>query len=273
MRSRWSDDEAASFVARYAERWGEDLALRTYASRLLGADDRLVLHGGGNTSVKGTFVNRLGEQVPAIYVKASGHDLATIEPEGHPGLDLGYLRKLRALSQLDDEAMTNELRTHLFDARSATPSLETLVHAFLPAKFVDHTHADAILALTNQRGGEAVVREAVGDEVIVLGYVRPGFQLAKAVAAACEANPGRRAMVWMRHGVLTWGATARESYEAMIDVVTRAEAHLARKARARAAGPSTSVETAQARVRDVAPVLRGCLAEPTGDADRPHRRV
>jgi rhamnose utilization protein RhaD (predicted bifunctional aldolase and dehydrogenase) len=229
MRSRWSDDEAATFVARYGERWGEELALRTYTSRLLGADDRLVLHGGGNTSVKGTFVNRLGEQIPALYVKASGHDLATIEPEGLPGLDLGYLRKLRALPRLDDEAMANELRTHLFDARSATPSVETLVHAFLPPRYVDHTHADAVLALTNQTDGERVVREALGDQVVVLGYVRPGFQLARAVADAYEAHPNAGGMVWMRHGLATWGPSARASYEAMIDLVTRAEEYLARK--------------------------------------------
>jgi rhamnose utilization protein RhaD (predicted bifunctional aldolase and dehydrogenase)/NAD(P)-dependent dehydrogenase (short-subunit alcohol dehydrogenase family) len=274
MRSRWSDDEAASFVARYGARWGEALALRTYTSRLLGGDDRLVLHGGGNTSVKGTFANRLGEQVPALYVKASGHDLATIEPEGLPGLDLGYLRKLRALPRLDDEAMANELRTHLFDARSATPSVETLVHAFLPASYVDHTHADAVLALTNQSDGERVVREALGDQVVVLGYVRPGFQLARAVADAYEAQPDARGMVWMRHGLVTWAASARASYDAMIDLVTRAEEYLGRKSTRRSivAIPG-GLETALARVRAVAPVLRGALAEPTGDPDRPHRRV
>ena len=271
MRSRWSEEDAAAFVARYASRWGEDLALRTYTSRLLGGDDRLVLHGGGNTSVKGTFTNRLGETIPALYVKASGHDLATLEPDGLPGVDLGYLRKLRALPALDDEAMTNELRTHLFDARSATPSLETLVHAFLPEKFVDHTHADAILALTNQAGGERLVRDALGDEVTVLGYVRPGFQLARAVADAYEAEPGRRGMVWMRHGLMTWGPTAHAAYEAMIELVNRAETYLARRTAARVA--SMSVETARARLRHVAPVLRGALAEPTGDPDRPHRRV
>jgi len=274
MHSRWSEDEAASFVARYGARWGEDLALRTYTSRLLGADDHLVLHGGGNTSVKGTFVNRLGEQIPALYVKASGHDLATIEPEGLPGLDLGYLRKLRALPRLDDEAMANELRTHLFDARSATPSVETLVHAFLPAQYVDHTHADAVLALTNQTDGERVVREALGDEVVVLGYVRPGFQLARAVADAYEAHPNAPGMVWMRHGLVTWGPSARASYEAMIDLVTRAEEYLARKSSGQ---PTVAVpgrlETALARVRAVAPVLRGALAAPTGDPDRRHRRV
>src|SRR3989442_2026011 len=274
MRSRWSDEEAAAVVARYGARWGEELALRTYTSRLLGAEDRLVLHGGGNTSMKGTFTNRLGEAIPAMYVKASGHDLATLEPEGLPGLDLGYLRKLRALEALDDEAMANELRTHLFDARSATPSLETLVHAFLPEKFVDHTHADSILALSNQAGGERVAREALGDDIVVLGYVRPGFQLARAVADAYEANPGCRAMVWMRHGLMTWGPTARASYEAMIEIVTRAETYLARKGGGGVMAPSPrSVETALARVRQVAPVLRGCLAQPSGDADRPHRRA
>src|SRR5439155_97705 len=193
---------------------------------------------------------------------------------GLPGLDLGYLRKLRALETLDDEAMANELRTHLFDARSATPSLETLVHAFLPAKFVDHTHADAILALSNQVDGERVVREALGDDVVVLGYVRPGFQLARAAADACEASAGRRGMVWMRHGLVTWGPTARASYEAMIEIVTRAETCLARKAAGRVTAPArTSLDTALARVRQVAPVLRGCLAEPTGEPDRPHRRA
>jgi rhamnose utilization protein RhaD (predicted bifunctional aldolase and dehydrogenase)/NAD(P)-dependent dehydrogenase (short-subunit alcohol dehydrogenase family) len=274
MRSRWSDEGAASFVARYGARWGEDLALRTYTSRLLGADDRLVLHGGGNTSVKGTFVNRLGEQVPVLFVKASGHDLATIEPEGLPGLDLGYLKKLRALARLDDEAMANELRTHLFDARSATPSVETLVHAFLPARYVDHTHADAILALTNQTDGERVVRAALGDEVVVLSYVRPGFQLARAVVDAYEAHANARGMVWMRHGLVTWGPNARASYEAMIDLVTRAEEYLARHGAGRATvAIPEELETALSRVRTVAPVLRGALAEPTGDPDRRHRRV
>src|SRR3989442_4689591 len=189
MRSRWSEEDAAAFVARYASRWGEDLALRTYTSRLLGGDDRLVLHGGGNTSVKGTFTNRLGETIPALYVKASGHDLATLEPDGLPGVDLGYLRKLRALPALDDEAMTNELRTHLFDARSATPSLETLVHAFLPEKFVDHTHADAILALTNQAGGERLVRDPPGPGGPRAGYAPPALPPPRAPAAPDPPRP------------------------------------------------------------------------------------
>jgi rhamnulose-1-phosphate aldolase/alcohol dehydrogenase len=274
MQNRWRESEAARFIANYADHWGADLALRTYASRLLGAEEALVLHGGGNTSVKGTYTNILGEQIPAVYVKASGHDMAAIEPAGHPGLDLAHLRKLRALPELSDELMLQEFRAHLLDPRAPNPSLETLVHAFLPAKHIDHTHADAILALTNQVHGDELVKQALGDQVIVLEYVRPGFQLAKAAAAAFEANPGRKGMVWMRHGLVTWGETARESYDAMIELVTRAEEFLAKRAaRPLVVRVSTPLATAQERLPRVAPILRGLLAQPSGNADQPHLRV
>ena len=173
----------------------------------------------------------LGETLPALFVKASGQDLAAIEPDGLPALDLAYLLRLRAVAKLSDAAMLNELRTHLFDHRAATPSIETLVHAWIPARFVDHTHADAILALTNQVDGEARVREALGDGVIVLPYVKAGFALAQAAAAAFERQPDARAMVLGKHGVITWGATARESYERMIEVVGDAERYVAARAK------------------------------------------
>jgi rhamnulose-1-phosphate aldolase/alcohol dehydrogenase len=274
MQNRWRDDEAAEFIKKYGVQWGEDMALRTYSSRLLGAEADLVLHGGGNTSVKGTHTNIFGERVPAIYVKASGFDLAAIEPEGHSGLDLTSLRKLRALDDFSDEEMMDEFRTRLFNPHAATPSLETLVHAFLPAKFVDHTHADAILALTNQPEGEKLIREALGDEVTVLPYIRPGFKLAKAVAEAFEAKPQARGMVWMKHGIVTWGETAQESYSAMIELVSRAEDFLAKRAtKPLQVAVQTPVETAQDRVAQVAPILRGLLAQPSGDPDRPFRRA
>jgi len=263
--SRWSDKNAQRFLDTYAGRVGEDLARRIYTSRLLGQEPALVLHGGGNTSVKGTVTNALGEAVAAIFVKASGWDMATIEPDGHPAVDLGYLRRLRAVADLTDEAMINELRTHLFDHRAPTPSLETLVHAFLPHTFVDHAHADAILALTNQAGGMGHVQAALGDDVIVLDYVTPGFRLARAAADAIEAQPAARAMVWMLHGIVTWGETARESYETMIELVTRAEEY----AKSRATRPLqvsilTPVPEATRRVAVVAPILRGLLARRGG---------
>ncbi|MFQ5929945.1 MAG: bifunctional aldolase/short-chain dehydrogenase [Acidobacteriota bacterium] len=274
MKSRWSDEKVTEFLSQYAPHWGEDLALRTYSARLLGAEKSLVLHGGGNTSVKSTHVNILGDGLPALFIKASGYDLAVIEPEGHPGLDLKYLQRLRVLPELSDQDMVREIRTHLFDFRSPTPSIETLVHAFIPKKFIDHTHADAILALTNQPEGEKIVKEALGDDVIVLDYVRPGFRLAKAAAEAIEADPGKQGMVWMRHGLVTWGDTARESYETTIEMVSKAESYLAQKLSSRVkATVSTPLEAAKDRWIQVAPVLRGFLAEPTQEDDRPYRRV
>jgi len=273
MQSRWSDDEAQRFVDEHQARWGEDLALRTYTSRLLGAEPALVLHGGGNTSVKGTVANALGEDVPAVFVKASGRDMASIEPDGHPAVDLGYLLKLRALDDLTDEAMTNELRTHLFDHRSPTPSLETLVHAFIPKKYIDHTHADAILALTNQVGAASLLREALGEDAILLDYIAPGLQLAKAAAEAFEAHPDARGMVWMRHGIVTWGDTAREAYETMIELVSRAEAFLQEKAsRTLRVDTPTPIDVATGRVAQVAPIVRGLLAR-RDDDDAPRRPV
>jgi rhamnose utilization protein RhaD (predicted bifunctional aldolase and dehydrogenase)/NAD(P)-dependent dehydrogenase (short-subunit alcohol dehydrogenase family) len=199
--------------------------------------------------------------------------MATIEPAGHVGLDLEYLKRLRTLSALADEAMVRELRTHLFDPDAPTPSVEALAHVFLPPKYIDHTHADAILALTNQPDGIQRVKDALGDDVIVLEYVKSGFALAKAAAEAFDAHPESRAMVWRHHGLTTWGETARESYEATIELVTRAEEHLARNARRPIVSTPTPLDVAEPRLVRVAPILRGLLASPSGDPDRPHRRM
>ena len=191
MQSRWSDSDARSFVERWADA-GEDLALRVYTSRLIGAEPDLVMHGGGNTSVKIVLRDVLGEPVEAICVKGSGWDLDSIEPRGLPAMHLAGLRRLRGLRGLSDEEMVNQQRTHLFDSTSPNPSVETLLHAFLPHRFIDHTHADAILALTNQPDGERLVREVLGDDVILVPYVMPGFALAKLAGdlfdAVCERN-------------------------------------------------------------------------------------
>ncbi|MGE5361618.1 MAG: bifunctional aldolase/short-chain dehydrogenase, partial [Bacteroidales bacterium] len=271
MESRWSEEQAQAFVA--AEREREWLALRTYASRLLGAEPSLVLHGGGNTSVKGVVRTVFDEPVPAVYVKASGHDLATIGPNGHPPLDLAYLRRLRVLDDLSDEAMRNELRTHLFRYDDPTPSIEALVHAFLPPRFIDHTHADAILALTNRPDGADRVREALGDDVIVLPYVKPGFRLAKAAAEAFDRAPHATAMVWMRHGILTWGDTARGSYETMIAMVRRAEEWLRKSARHTVDVPAGVASTLDDRLAVVAPIVRGVLARAAAERSQSSERV
>lgn len=273
MKNRWSDQEAAVHLQQYAPRWGEALALRTYSSRLLGADKGLVLQGGGNTSVKGVVNTILGHQVEAIFVKASGWDLETIEPEGHPALDLAYLRQFRSLLAMDDAVMVNELRTHLFDAEAATPSIEALLHVFLPHTFIDHSHADAILTLTNQQDGVRLLREALGDDVLILPYVHPGFALAKAVAELYATAPNCRAMVLMQHGLITWGSTAKDSYAATIELVTLAEAFIARRSRGWKRPVSrTTVAAAHKRYQEIAPVLRGQLAIATDDSDHPWQR-
>lgn len=274
MENRWSEADAAKFVEGHAAKWGEDLALRTYSARLLGEDPSLVLHGGGNTSVKSGFKNIFGERVAGIFVKASGVDLGTIGFDGHPGLDLERLRKLRALERLSDPEMDREIRACMFDPNAATPSIETLVHAFLPYKFIDHTHADAVLALTNQKGGERLIRDALGSRVAVLRYVTPGFDLAKAATVLLESEPQAVGMVWMKHGMVTWGETARESYDAMIELVSRADSYLASHAKRPQGAPvSVTAGRAEARWLSVAPILRGALAAPSGDPDRPHQRV
>src|SRR4030066_30805 len=273
MKNKWRQEKASEFIARHEKRWGRDLALRTYTSRLIGEEKELVLHGGGNTSVKTTYTNVLGQPLPALFVKASGYDLANIEPDGHVGLDLEYLRRLRMLPALPDDTMVKELHTHLLEAGGKRPSIESLMHAFLSAKYIDHTHADAILALTNQRHGHAVTRDALGGRAIVLDYAKPGFSLAKAAAAAYDRSPDRMGMVLMNHGLLTWADEASSSYEKTIELVTRAEKYLARKTKkSLKSRRATSATTARERYRKIAPILRGLLAVPTEDADRPYRR-
>jgi rhamnose utilization protein RhaD (predicted bifunctional aldolase and dehydrogenase)/NAD(P)-dependent dehydrogenase (short-subunit alcohol dehydrogenase family) len=270
MENRWSDAKAAEFIGKYGAQWGEDLAFCTYNASLIGAEDELVLHGGGNSSVKTEYSDLFGEKRRAIYVKASGYNMASIEPGGFSGLDLDYLRKLRSLPELSDQEMANQFRIHLLDSSAANPSIETLVHAFILNKFVDHTHPDAILALTNQVEGERLVREALGNNVTVLEYFPPGFKLAKEVADRFEKTPAVDAIILMRHGLVTWGETARESYEKTVELVGKADKYLARSARKPlVAGISTPLESAEQRLTLVAPIIRGLLAQATGDPDRP----
>ena len=230
MRSRWSNADARAAVARYgALGVSEDLALRTYSARLLGADRALVLHGGGNTSVKTLAKDVFGEAVEVLCVKGSGWDLASIEPAGHPAVRLAPLVRLRGLPRLSDEEMVNAQRQNLIDTTAPNPSVETLLHAFIGAKFIDHTHAEAVLALANQPDGARIVAEAYGERVGVVPYVMPGFDLAKLAAQIYDARPGVEGLVLLNHGVFSFGADARESYERMIALVSTAEAFIERR--------------------------------------------
>src|SRR5438045_5283612 len=171
--------------------------------------------------------------------------------------------------------MVKQLRTHLFDASAPNPSVETLLHAFLPHTFIDHTHADAILALTDQPDGARLIREALGDRMVVVPYVMPGFRLAKLAAEMFEGKPDADGMVLLKHGLFSFAADARTSYERTIELVDRAESFLRSRVRARSTSPARSADTgpASARTTQIRPVLRGLLASPSGNPDQPHRRV
>jgi len=268
MQSRYDADAAARLVESLSPLTPEPLALRTYTARLIGSEASLVLHGGGNTSVKTTATTLFGEAIDVLHVKGSGWDLATIEPPGHPAVRLGPLRKLRALSSMTDEAMVNELRTNLLDASAPNPSVETLLHALLPARFIDHTHADAILALCDQPEGRRLCTTIFGRGLVWVPYVMPGFALAKRCIEAFEevaAHEEPSVMVLEKHGIFTWGDTARESYERTIDAVTRAEEYAASRARSVSVAVSEPAAVAVAETV-VLPRLRGVLAKLAGEA-------
>jgi len=258
MQSRWSDGEARSFVERYAAQGvNADLALRTYTTRLLGSDPKLVLHGGGNTSVKTRVRDLLGDEVDVICVKGSGWDMGNIEPPGLPAVRLEPLRKLRRLAKLSDEDMVNFQRVNLLDSSAPNPSVETLLHAFLPHKFIDHTHSTAVLAVTDQPDGEAVARNVFGDRVAYVPYTIPGFALAKSVADIFDRHPKVEGLVLLQHGIFTVGESAREAYERMIAFVTLAEERLKQQRKTRR---SVSLPANLASVADIAPILRGASA-------------
>ena len=248
MRNLWNDAEAVRFRT--------DLELRVYTSRLLGRDPSLVLHGGGNTSVKIRERNLLGEEEDILHVKGSGWDLQTIEAAGFAPVRMAPLLKLARLEALTDPQMVNELATQVTRAGAPAPSVEAMLHAILPYPYVDHTHADALLAITNTPDGERRAREIYGADTVIVPYVMPGFDLARECSRrfAAEGRPGTIGMVLMNHGIFSFGATARESYERMIALVTRAEDYLARHGawdlpRSAADGVPQRLRTELARLR------------------------
>jgi rhamnose utilization protein RhaD (predicted bifunctional aldolase and dehydrogenase)/NAD(P)-dependent dehydrogenase (short-subunit alcohol dehydrogenase family) len=271
MRSCWVDHDAAVLVERYApEGVGTDMALRIYTARLLGQDPALVLHGGGNVSVKIRMRDLLGDEVDVLCVKGSGWDMASIEPAGLPALRLEPLQRLRRRERLSDPDMIRVQRSLLLDPLAPNPSVETLLHAFLPGKYVEHTHSTAVLSLADQRDAATICSEVFDGRVGLVPYRMPGFDLAKTAADVFDADPQVEGLILLKHGIFTFGASAREAYERMIELVSVAEAHVARNLKA-------VFETAQLPQRiaspaEVAPVLRGACSmarEGAGDYRRP----
>ena len=220
MKNLWDDQQAA--------RYQGDLAQRVYTSRLLGRNPSLVLHGGGNTSVKIQETNIVGEREDILYVKGSGWDLATIEEAGFAPVRMPHLLKLAKLSSLPDPQMVNELKTQMTRASAPSPSVETILHAILPYKYVDHTHADVVVTITNTADGFDRIQSIYGNKLVIIPYVMPGFDLARVCAEKFAAEAGEQTigMVLMNHGIFSFGATAKEAYDRMIDLVNLAEDYL-----------------------------------------------
>jgi rhamnose utilization protein RhaD (predicted bifunctional aldolase and dehydrogenase)/NAD(P)-dependent dehydrogenase (short-subunit alcohol dehydrogenase family) len=261
MKSLWSDPDAEAAVARYAASGiGRDLALRVYTSRLLGGDPRLVLHGGGNTSLKATVSDPFSDPVDALCVKGSGWDMAAIEPAGFSALRLERLRRLRRRQGLSDRDMLRLLRAARLDPDAPSPSVETLLHAFLPHRFIDHTHATAVLSLADQPEGAERCADLYGPRVGIVPYLMPGFGLAKKAAEIFEANPTAQGLILLKHGVFSFGDNAREAYERMIAIVSLAEDRLQR-GRKQVFAPA-ALPASLAGLGEVAPILRGACALP-----------
>jgi rhamnose utilization protein RhaD (predicted bifunctional aldolase and dehydrogenase)/NAD(P)-dependent dehydrogenase (short-subunit alcohol dehydrogenase family) len=269
MQSAWSERDAKAAIDHYGQSGiGPELALRVYSTRLLGRDPKLVLHGGGNTSVKLTARDLTGADVPALHIKGSGWDMGVIEPPGMPAVRLEPLLRMRAVDTLSDDDMARVLRSTLLDPQSPSPSVETLLHAFIPSAVIDHTHATAVLSLVDQPDTAALCEDIYGDRMGYVPYIMPGFALAKAAADAFDKNPKVEGLMLDKHGIFTFGADAREAYERMIEHVTRAEEHVAKGKKSFAA---VTLPPQIAALADVAPVVRGACT--LKDADGAHKRL
>src|ERR1700722_11353871 len=272
MKSRWDDNDAEGMVRRYAQQGiGRDLALRVYTSRLLGQDPLLVLHGGGNTSVKTKATDLAGDEVEVLCVKGSGWDMADIEPAGLPAVRLGPLLKLRHRDALSDEEMVRAQRANLLDPMAPNPSVETLLHAYLPHRYVDHTHSTAVLSIADQPDGAERCTELYGARMALVPYIPPGFALAKKAAEIYEANPEVEGLVLLKHGIFTFGDSARQSYQRMIDMVTLAEERLA--LRRNVVFIARALPSRVAAVAEVAPILRGACSRKDPQIEGAHLRL
>jgi rhamnose utilization protein RhaD (predicted bifunctional aldolase and dehydrogenase)/NAD(P)-dependent dehydrogenase (short-subunit alcohol dehydrogenase family) len=259
MKSKWVEAEAAECVARGAETGiAPDLSLRIYSTRLLGAEPKLVLHGGGNTSLKTRERDLLGVEIDVLRIKASGFDMAEITPPGLPAVRLAPLQALRALETIADEKLVAIERANLIDPAAPNPSVEVMLHAFLPQTFIDHTHASAVLSIIDQPDGEKKCADAFGDRMAFVPYLLPGFGLAKKAIDVFEQARPSAGLILGKHGIVTFGDSAREAYERMIEMVSQAEDFIARASKPRMA--VTQRRDAEA-IEAVAPIVRGACSQ------------
>ena len=259
MKNNWSKSSAKKYIKKYKNiGFSKDLALRVYTTRLLGRNKELVLHGGGNTSVKTTIKDIDGKKYNVLCVKGSGWDMADIEPEGLPAVKLEPLIALKNKKYLSDEDMVSYQKRNLINIKAPNPSVETFLHAFLPFKFVDHTHADAVLNATNRPGGLNFCKKVFGNKVSIVPYVMPGFMLAKKINEIYSKNPNINCLILMNHGIFTFADDAKEAYDLMIKYVSQAERAI-KKLKVKKIKQIKNFST-KFNAYEIAPIIRGLLS-------------
>ena len=259
MKNNWSKSSAKKYIKKYKNiGFSKDLALRVYTTRLLGRNKELVLHGGGNTSVKTTIKDIDGKKYNVLCVKGSGWDMADIEPEGLPAVKLEPLIALKNKKYLSDEDMVSYQKRNLINIKAPNPSVETFLHAFLPFKFVDHTHADAVLNATNRPGGLNFCKKVFGNKVSIVPYVMPGFMLAKKINEIYSINPNINCLILMNHGIFTFADKAKEAYDLMIKYVSQAE-RAVKKLKVKKIKQIKNFST-KFNAHEIAPIIRGLLS-------------
>ena len=260
MRNNWSNTEAKKYINKYKKLGhSRDMALRIYTTRLLGRNSELVLHGGGNTSVKTKIKDIDGKNYEVLCVKGSGWDMAEIEPEGLPAVKLQPLLALKNKKKLSDEDMVAYQKRNLINIKSPNPSVETFLHAFLPFKFVDHTHSDAIMNVTNRPNSIEFCKKIFGNKVSIVPYVMPGFDLAKKINEVYSKKPNINCLILLNHGIFTFADDAKNSYDLMIKYVSDAEKAI-KKLKTKKIKQIKRYKT-KFSAHEIAPILRGLLSE------------
>jgi len=256
LKNNWSNKESKKYIKKYKKLgYSKDLALRVYTTRLLGKNNELVLHGGGNTSVKTSIKDIDGKKYDVLCVKGSGWDMAEIEPEGLPAVKLDPLLALKNKKHLSDEDMVSYQKRNLINIKSPNPSVETFLHAFLPFKYVDHTHADAILNVTNRPGSLNFCKKIFGNKVSIVPYVMPGFMLSKKVSEIYSKNPNINCLILMNHGIFTFSDDAKKAYTLMIKYVSQAERAI-KKLKIKKIKQIKNFST-KFNAHEIAPIIRG----------------
>ncbi len=260
MKNNWSNSEARKYIRKYNKLGhNSDMALRVYTTRLLGRNPELVLHGGGNTSVKSISTDLDGKKYDVLCVKGSGWDMAEIEPAGLPEVKLQPLLDMKKKKYLSDDDMVSFQKKNLINPKSPNPSVETFLHAFLPHKFVDHTHSDAIMKVTNRPNNLKFCKKIFGKNVSIVPYVMPGFSLAQKINEVYSKNPNINCLILLNHGIFTFADSAKESYDLMIKYVTDAEKALGKLKRKKVKQIKKLKHNFSPE--DIAPILRGLLSQ------------